>query len=95
LITTIDLSSTSFPVWANPGIYTTASAYFAPYVGTYTLNNDLGAGSRVFIGAGVSMNIPMNTLTISVIPEPSTYAAIGGIVVLGLAVWKRYRRPVS
>ena len=28
------------------------------------------------------------------IPEPSTYAAIAGVLVLGLAAWRRRRRKV-
>jgi hypothetical protein len=35
--------------------------------------------------------------TASAIPEPSTYAAIAGAAMLGLAVWQRRRRanPVA
>jgi len=30
-------------------------------------------------------------LTVSAIPEPSTYAALSGVLALGLAVWRRRR----
>lgn len=38
-------------------------------------------------------NTPLTLTITSAIPEPSTYAALCGVGALGLALWRRWRRP--
>lgn len=52
----------------------------------YTTSNDAGASWGFASTGGLMMSI---NVTPSAIPEPSTYAALAGLVVLGLAVWRR------
>lgn len=51
------------------------------------------AGFTTIIGLGAPNGIVVGTA--SAIPEPSTYAAIAGASMLGLAVWQRRRKTVS
>ncbi|NBD37443.1 MAG: PEP-CTERM sorting domain-containing protein [Verrucomicrobia bacterium] len=37
-------------------------------------------------------NVQLRIDDITVVPEPSTYAALAGVLVFGLAVWTRRRR---
>ena len=78
--------------------------------GTYTLINYTSAVSPANYGAasftlgstisGFTYNLALNgnnlelTAT-SAIPEPSTYAALAGVAVLGIALWRRPRVPSS
>lgn len=50
----------------------------------------LGGNPWNSAGGGAAMSIQA---TASAIPEPSTYAAIAGAAMLGLAAWKRRRAP--
>ena len=54
-------------------------------IGNYDMNT--GAASMFINGSGGTYGI-----AVSAIPEPSTYAAIAGAGMLGLAVWQRRRR---
>lgn len=51
-----------------------------------------GALAGVFYGGG---QLQTTTFTISAIPEPSTYAALAGTAMLGLAFWRRRRRALE
>lgn len=75
-----DFPSQSLPV---------ATTYFSAYLGTYTLNATYG---HYFTIQNVGqIDFTPTSLTISAVPEPSTYAAIFGALALGLVVWKRRR----
>ena len=61
------------------------------YTGNLALEAPLITGAMQntgFGGEGITLNA-------SAIPEPSTYAAMAGALVLGFAVWHRRRRPVA
>lgn len=44
---------------------------------------------RVHAGAPASTNFSLESLTISPVPEPATYATLAGVVMLGLAAFRR------
>lgn len=53
---------------------------------TFTLSNNLGT----YIGT-LTYNASDITLALSAIPEPSTYAALTGVIALGMVAWRRKR----
>lgn len=53
---------------------------------TFTLSNNLGT----YIGT-LTYNASDITLALSAIPEPSTYAALAGVIALGMVAWRRKR----
>lgn len=55
-------------------------------LGKYSLSDDAGATWGFASNGGMMMSIQASA---SAIPEPSTYAAMAGLGVLGLAVWRR------
>jgi len=67
---------------ARPGVYNVTASNFLRLYGLGGGGNEVAA-------------FTLNQLTISAIPEPSTYAAIAGAAMLGLAVWHRRRRSTS
>jgi autotransporter-associated beta strand protein len=71
-------------------VYDTVSGTYIA-AGTYTAGqlNSFFGGNGVFTGSG-----SLNVLALS-IPEPSTYAAIFGTLVLGGAFWRRRRSVVK
>ena len=75
------------PSFATPGSYTSLTAYFSPYIGAHTLL----AGGYVDItpSSGPALHFTATSLTISAVPEPSTYAALAGLVVFGVVVIRR------
>ncbi len=58
---------------------------------TYTSAISLEGIGISYAGAGIVGSVDSFTLTQSSIPEPSTYAALIGASVLGLAAWRRRR----
>lgn len=73
----------------------TAATFLATFQVTYFGNNPMappivtGSMSNTgFGGGGITLNA-------AAIPEPSTYAAIAGVVILGFTVWNRRRRTKS
>jgi hypothetical protein len=61
------------------------NSYFQSYVGTYSVDSG-------FFGFDSSPQITITSVTIatvSSVPEPSTYAALAGLAVLGFACWRR------
>jgi hypothetical protein len=60
-------------------------------LGTISGNFDAFVFGQVITGAN---GFTLDSLSVSVIPEPSTYAAIAGVVVLG-GVWLRRRRRAA
>ena len=83
---------------------TTASGSVTTLGASDTTSGTLLTTSSVYVGlyGGQLANGPISYMTpgidnfsvsVSAIPEPSTYAAIAGAAMLGLAVWKRRRPP--
>lgn len=75
----------SFPA---PGTYTPLNTYFAPYVGTHSLNP--GGYVELFFNT-TPFDFTPSSITISVVPEPWSYAALFGFAALGLAAHRRRR----
>ncbi|MDF3056138.1 MAG: hypothetical protein K0R17_353 [Rariglobus sp.] len=72
----------------------------ASVFGTFTTITDNTPTNVSALNVGFRLGVTQNdiirmdnfTLTSSAIPEPSTYALLGGAGVLGLAIWNRRRR---
>lgn len=76
-----DLSSGTLP---------DANTYFAALAGTYSLDTNHGSFFSV-VGASDDIFFTPTSLTISAVPEPSTYAAFAGLAALGLVALRRRR----
>ena len=76
----------NLPTFHYPGSEVSLTSYFLTpgYTGTFT-----GFSSGVV--NAVPSDFTVNSLTISAIPEPSTYAALFGLAALGLVAWRRRR----
>jgi hypothetical protein len=66
------------------GTLPAANSYFPAYAGTYGLSSSPGAFFE--LNDTTNINFTPTTLTISAVPEPSTYAMLLGIAALGV-VW--------
>lgn len=89
------ISLTLSPSGAYTGSYVDPTTYFGARPGVYTVTASnplrlygLGGGGNEL--AAFTLN--QLTISASAIPEPSTYAAIAGAAMLGLAVWQRRRK---
>ena len=89
---TVDLSA-PLVQYASPSGTNNANAWAKPI---YEPNLTLGIGQtaefRIYHTAGANstfMHLNNLNVELSVIPEPSTYAAIFGMVALGVIVWRR------
>jgi hypothetical protein len=93
VIASMNLAEIDF---ARPASYTNPATYFAPYVGEYhAWGGTVGLYGGGFDGATfqvIGVNIGNNTVAI---PEPSTYAALFGLGVLGVAAWRRQKRKLK
>ena len=71
------------------------AGFFSPSAFSFTAT---GVTSRLMfadISAGTNgVDVVLDNVSVSAIPEPSTYAAIAGAAMLGLAVWQR-RKPTA
>ncbi|MCF7689567.1 MAG: PEP-CTERM sorting domain-containing protein [Cephaloticoccus sp.] len=67
----------------------TPTEYFSAYVGSYNANWTSGSTGVYSYNFGPSVYVTINSMTISSVPEPSTYAALAGMLVLGLTCWRR------
>jgi len=65
-----------------------------PTVG-FVLGSNQGIYFLEVTRGSINANFSLGAPSISAIPEPSTYAAIAGAAMLGLAVWQRRRRQIS
>ncbi|MBI4622829.1 MAG: DUF4082 domain-containing protein [Verrucomicrobia bacterium] len=63
-----------------------ASTWVSGTPSGFTTSPLAGGSGASYIGANMAF---------TAIPEPSTYAAIAGAAMLGLAVWRRRRRPTT
>jgi hypothetical protein len=101
------LPSTTYYLKLSAGTPPAGNNYTLSLLNTTSVDNGGLAGWS--IGSGVWLNYPTSgnqwtfysgtplisvQATASAIPEPSTYAAIAGAAMLGLAVWQRRRRTV-
>lgn len=74
------------------GAYSDPESYFAGFLGSHAI--DPGRGFFTFdMGHDNQMDFQITNMTISAVPEPSTYAAIFGALALGAAAWRRRFRP--
>lgn len=102
VIATMNLAEINF---AMPSNYTNPATYFAPYVGEYhAWGGTVGLYGGGFDGAtfqvtdvSISNGLGRNDggSGTTAIPEPSTYAALAGVGVLGLALWRRWKRDLK
>lgn len=67
----------------------TPSDYLSAYAGDYSVSST--GGSTAFNTAQGTFYYTITSMTISAVPEPSSYAAMAGLLVLGLVMWRRYR----
>lgn len=81
-----DVTLSPAPVFS--GSYVDPTTYFTARAGTYVAAGELQL-YRASPDNGVIATFAVTQLSISAIPEPSTYAAMAGVLVLGLAVWSR------
>lgn len=78
------------PAFSYPGTYTDLTTYMTTYVGFYNSPGSTTGGSGVTDTFDVFQQFSVNSITIaSAIPEPATYAAILGVVGLGVVIWRR------
>jgi hypothetical protein len=69
-----------------PGQLTAGQTYFAELsYGTFTNTNQAAISGAL----GYALYQDMTGFSISAIPEPSTYAAVTGVLALGLVCWRR------
>ncbi len=68
------------------------NSYFANHLGTYATSQTFTGWIRTTDFDNAFFTINSLTIATSAVPEPSTYAAIAGAAMLGLAVWRRRRR---
>ena len=90
----------NLPSFAFPESHVNPSTYFAAYYGTYTGFSSADSSNADVINLdfnnhGNSMQFNITSITISGIPEPSTYGALLGVAALGLAEVRRRRSLVQ
>ena len=70
---------------------TTWTSYSVPISGitpgtaTFEMRFQIAAGAFTGAGAGIAVD----NVTVSAVPEPATYAALVGLLALGVVVWRR------
>lgn len=73
-----------------PQAYTAPATYFSPFVGTHALNG--GGYMTLYLSGGPTVSFTATSLTISAVPEPSTYGVLAGAIALGVAAVRRRHR---
>ena len=71
-------------------VYTSAEAFFSNYAGTYT--SFTSPSFYLIQNGGNVVGFNLTQLSISVVPEPSTYVALAGLGMLGFVLVQRLRR---
>lgn len=95
----------SFPAMSYLASYQDPVTYFSTRVGTYTgpWTFETAGGAPLDNTVGIYLKpedftakyeLAVTSLTISAIPEPSTYALLAGCVALGLGFWRKRRCAV-
>jgi hypothetical protein len=85
------IANAGMPNFVTAGAFVDPNAYFPSYTGTYTtgVSGTITVDTATLTGA---VNFTVTSLTITAVPEPSTYAAIGGLLAGAVAVVHRRRR---
>lgn len=89
----VTVDDTALPSWTMAPTGTAPSSYFASYVGTYT--GFTGGDDTISIrdtSNAVVGSFAVTGVSISAVPEPSTYAALAGLAALGFVAWRRRQR---
>lgn len=88
------LSLGGFLTLDNTGYSATLGDSISIFTNWSTITGSFISISGTDLGAGLSWDTSnLYTMgTLSVVPEPSTYAALGGLLALGFAVWHRQRK---
>jgi len=76
-----------------PDPYTYFSAYLGTYTAASTTSNTFALDDVNFTQVGFTIN--SLTISAAAVPEPSTYAAIFGLLALGFAGWRKRRKAVA
>ncbi len=94
-----NMNYTLSPAGGYPNTYNDPTTFYTARPGVYAVTAGSNPGPATLTLYGLSNNnlaaFTVNQLTISAIPEPSTYAAIAGAAMLGLAVWQRRRKSTQ
>lgn len=92
--TSID-AGTVYGIYTNPASTAYSSAWITPtdptsnyIIGLYTMDGDQLLGEP----GDIASNAGLASLTVTAVPEPSTYAAIFGVLTLSGVCYRRYRR---
>lgn len=78
------------------GSMTTVSIAIGSWLGIDATNLTawtIGGGGTTTSGPAFRMTLDQLKLSPTAIPEPGTYAALAGVLALGLAIWRRRARP--
>ncbi len=74
---------------------TDLATYYSAYVGTYSGFSAGQVKLRDSVSNSLLLNFDITSVEISVIPEPSTYAAALAAVALAVAAYHRRKRPIA
>lgn len=87
---TVSIDDTALPSWTMAPSGTAPSSYFAGYAGTYTGFSGGTDSVKIYNTASAEVgSFNVTSVTISAVPEPSTYAAMLGLAALGFVGWRR------
>jgi hypothetical protein len=78
----------------NTSTYTTVTILYSPEAAFNPDNVNLIRFAGISPSGGGNIDVKINSISASAIPEPSTYAALFGAAALGLAVYRK-RRPAA
>ena len=88
--TTLSAGALSVTANGQSANFTPTTSGFATYSYNFTANTSGSVGLSFQMGSG---HVSLDNVSVSAIPEPSTYAAVFGATALGVAAWRRRRAP--